>query len=165
MDYKSSWHQNRIAYTQSMNANAYITKAVLRQELARSEERTIASMDAGFAKVDKRFKSLENRIIKKLNIIAEFFDQPILDHEKRIKRVETHLGLPKLANWSGDIIKTTVKYRSKVFKDLLRRLIALGGVRRWEIASDKMKTARDLWKAGQIHAANRAHWNRWAVVE
>ena len=53
-------------------------------------------MDTGFKRTDKRLKSLENRIIKKLNIIAEFFDKPILEYEKRIKRVEDHLGFPQL---------------------------------------------------------------------
>ena len=59
----------------------------------------------------------------------------------------------------GDIIKVRMKrkYESKMFRNLLGRLMAMSGVRRWEIASDKMKAARDIWIAGQTYAANRTH--------
>lgn len=75
-----------------MSTGNLVTKQVLQQELGKLKDR----MDTGFKRTDKRLKSLENRIIKKLNIIAEFFDKPILEYEKRIKRVEDHLGFPQL---------------------------------------------------------------------
>lgn len=42
----------------------------------------------------KGFKSLENKTIKKLNIVINGFDRICLNHEKRIIKVEQNLGIP-----------------------------------------------------------------------
>ncbi len=48
--------------------------------------------------LDKRLSRLEKKIIGKLNLIIKAFDRPLLEHEKRIGRVENHLGLPPYAS-------------------------------------------------------------------
>lgn len=81
-----------------MATSNLVTKHDLQQELKKVENRLENRMDIGFKRVDSRFTRLENKIIKKLNIIAEFFDKPILEYEKRIIRVENHLGLGEMTN-------------------------------------------------------------------
>ena len=81
-----------------MATSNLVTKHDLQQELKKVENRLENRMDIGFKRVDSRFTRLEIKIIKKLNIIAEFFDKPILEYEKRIIRVENHLGLGEMTN-------------------------------------------------------------------
>lgn len=73
-----------------MPNNDFVTRPILQQELKKVENK----IDDGFRKIDRRFRSLDNKLIKKLNIIIEGFDRPILDHEKRIVKIEDHLGFP-----------------------------------------------------------------------
>lgn len=52
-------------------------------------------------KFDEKFKPIKKILQdmnKKLDTTIRFFDHSIVDHEKRIKRVEKHLELPPLVN-------------------------------------------------------------------
>ncbi|MEX1052219.1 MAG: hypothetical protein WEC80_00030, partial [Patescibacteria group bacterium] len=43
--------------------------------------------------VDKKIAGLENRIVRKLNIIISHFEGKDLNIEKRVERIEKHLNL------------------------------------------------------------------------
>ncbi len=62
-------------------AKDYVTKNEFKSFEGRLDER--------FANIDKKFSNID----KKLRTIINFFDKSWLNHEKRIKRVENHLGI------------------------------------------------------------------------
>ena len=48
----------------------------------------------GFAK-KKDLRLMENRMMRKINVITDYFDSNIIDLEKRTDRIENYLSLPK----------------------------------------------------------------------
>jgi hypothetical protein len=48
--------------------------------------------------VQTSLKTSLKPINRKLNLIIKYFDQQISNHGKRIKRIESHLNLPPLAD-------------------------------------------------------------------
>lgn len=46
----------------------------------------------------KDLRAMENRIIKKINLVSDHADSRLVDLEKRTNRIETHLQLPPLDN-------------------------------------------------------------------
>jgi len=59
-------------------------------------------LDTFEQKVDEKFKKSEKKIIaqmkKETKQIVDFFDKEYLGHDKRIKRIENHLGMSQIVD-------------------------------------------------------------------
>lgn len=75
----------------------FTTKQDLHEMEERIEARIITLLDDRIEKVEKRFnhklRTLENRITKKLNLIIDSFDSEMSSFNRKIERIETHVGI------------------------------------------------------------------------